>query len=545
MGDPDVVIIGGGPNGLTAAAILARAGLAVLVLEASATIGGAARTAEVTRPGFRHDLYSAFYPLLPVGPLGQLPLAEHGLVWCDAERPYGGGTPDGPGVTLERTLEGAAAHFERAQPGDGAGWRELERCWDELGAALLALLFNPLGDPAPLLRAVPLLRAPRRLLERAQLVIASARTTAERLFQGEDARVWFIGSALHSDLAPDDAGGALFSLLLSVLGRRVGMPVPRGGAQAIPDALVRLITAHGGRVLTGQRVERVVVRDRRAVAVRTASGEIPARRAVLATATPPSLFLDLVGEGHLPAEFVRLVRRFRWGCGTFKLDCALSGAPLFRAAPLQGTLVLHLAPSVEALVQASAAVRRGALPDHPLLIAGLPTLADPSRAPAGQHTLWIETHVPARIAADAAGRITARSWATAREPFAERLLDEFERYAPGLRALLLAYHAQSPDDLQAGNANLVGGDITGGSCTLDQQLLFRPLAGWFRHRTPIRGLYIGGASTHPGGGVHGGPGANAARVLLGDLRLTRLAERWHAGRDRLETRLRRLLAARP
>jgi len=539
--DADVVVLGAGPNGLTAAVLLAQAGLEVLVLEANPAIGGAVRTAEVTLPGFRHDLYSGFYPLLPPSPLGRLPLARYGLTLCRFAQPYGGATPGGPGVALHTTPEGSAAAFDAACPGDGAGYRELWEWWAWGGAALLALLFHPLGDPRGLAPAVRLLRQPRRALEFAQLLVSSARVAAERAFAGEDARVWFVGSALHADLSPEAAGGGVYSLILMGLGQQEGMPIPRGGAQAIPAALHAYLEALGGSVLTGQRAREIVVREGRAVAVRTATDEFPARRAVLATVEPQQLFLELVGAGHLPPDFVRGVRRFRRGLGTFKLDCALAALPPFTAAALHGTGVFHLGESVESLAGMIDQVERGLLPAHPLLIGGIHTLADPSRAPAGQHTLWLETHVPARIRGDAAGTIAATTWHEAREPFADRLLAELERYAPGTRALVLGRYAQSPEDLAAANANLVDGDLTGGSCALDQQLVFRPVPGWFQHRTPLRGLYLGGAATHPGGGVHGAAGANAARVLLADLRLQRAGEMAHEGFAWLTARVRRLL----
>ena len=521
--DADVIVIGSGPNGLVAANLLAGAGLRVLVLEASQHPGGGVRTIETTLPGFRHDPFSAFHPFARVGPIADLPLERHGLSWCTWRRPYGGGRPGGPGVTQHLDLDASAASFGRACPGDDAGWRELYSLWEWAGPAFLSLLFHPLGDPRPLLRGAPLLRSPRKLLAFAQLAGGSARAMAERFFRGEDAHIWLLGSVLHSDLVPDDAAGGGFGIVLAGLSQQLGMPVPRGGAQAITDALISLLASRGGTVRTGERAERIVVRGGRAVAVRTGGGEHHARRAVLATVPPPSLFLSLVGAEHLPSDFTRLVQRFRWGTGVFQLDCALSSLPRFNAEALQDTLVVHLARSVDEVTRAAGAARRRALPEHPLLVAGFHSLADPSRAPAGRHTLWLMTHVPTHIESDDAGAITARTWAEAREPFTQRILDELEAYAPGFRDSVLAVHSQTPEDLEAANANLVGGDIGSGSYTLDQQLVFRPLPGWFRYRTPVDGLYMSGAATHPGGGVHGAAGANAARILLSDLRLSDLS----------------------
>lgn len=522
VADPvDVAVLGAGPNGLTAAAILARAGLRVTVLEAQREIGGAVRTAERTLPGYRHDLFSGFYPLAPVGPIGSLPLDRYGLEWCSFDRPYGGATPEGTGFAIERTPERTRGALARSSPHDAPGWDELWAAWQHAGRAILEPLFRPLGDIAPLLTLAVRLGSRRAFLGLLRLALAPARTLAETLFASDDARVWLAGNALHADLSPHDAGGGLLSLVLAGLAQEVGMPVPRGGAAALPAALRACLEDHGGRVRTASRVERVIVRGGRAVAVATTAGEIPVRHAILATIEPQQLFLRLVEEGALPSGFVRAVRRFEWGTGTFKLDCALSALPTFRAERINGVGVVHLGESIRALAAAAEEARDGLLPAHPFLIVGFHTIADPTRAPAGGHTLWVETHVPGRIMGDAAGAIRARDWTSAREPFADRILEELERYAPGIRGLVIGRLAQSPEDLFAANANLVGGDNAGGSFALHQQALLRPVPGWFRHRTPVRGLYLGGASTHPGAGVHGAAGANAARVLLGDLGMAR------------------------
>jgi phytoene dehydrogenase-like protein len=256
--------------------------------------------------------------------------------------------------------------------------------------------------------------------------------------------------------------------------------------------------------------------------VQTEKHTYAARRAVLATVQPKALFLDLVGEGHLPSDFVTLVRRYRWGTGVFTLHCALDRPPEFRSEALRRTSTFHLGRSVDDITDGVVAARNGALAKYPLIIGGVHTLADRSRAPDGKHTFWAMTHVPREVQGDQAGTIAADDWRAAKAPFLERLLDELEAYAPGFRGSVLAAVGQAPPDLEAENANLVGGDIGTGSYTLDQQLVFRPLPGWFRYKTPISGLYMSGAATHPGGGVHGAAGSNAARVILGDLKLQKL-----------------------
>ena len=527
--DPEVVVIGAGPNGLTAAAMLAQAGLQVLVLEANDTVGGAVRSGRVTRPGFIHDLYSGFYPLFPVGPIGQLPLGSYGLEWSGFEKPFAGGTPNGPGVTLHRDVATTLESFESAHAGDGVGYRRLWELWQRGAPAVLDLLFNPIGSPSPLVSARKL-GSLSRLLELAQVGISSGERSACRYFQGEDARVWYIESPLHSDLAPGDAGGGLYGLVMMGLAQQVGMPIPIGGAQSISDALVRMIESLGGTVLSGRRVDRIIVRDGRAVAVQAGDLEIEAQRAVLATVPPTKIFEALIDPALVPSGFLRKVKAFRWGTGVFKLDLALNRLPSFTNQGLNGAGVLHLGRSTAELDIATRQIAQNMLPAIPPLIAGIHTLADPTRAPEGCHTLWIETHAPASPIADAADRFIDRDWTSLREPFAERLIDELELFAPDIRDCLLGYHAQTPNDLEAGNSNLVGGDIAGGSFTIDQQLIFRPVPGWFRHAMPIKGLYLGGASAHPGGGVHGAAGANAARVLLQDLKWRSATE---SGRDML------------
>jgi phytoene dehydrogenase-like protein len=329
--DPDVIVIGAGPNGLTAAAMLGLASLKVLVLEGAPTIGGAVKTAEVTRPGFKHDLFSGFYPLFPIGPIGQLNLERHGLTMRSFDTPFAGGTPTGPGVAVHRDPRDSALSFERAAAGDGRGYTRLWNWWTHGRSAVQDLLFNPLGSPAALFSARRL-GSLAHLMDFARLSVGPAAMIAEEYFQGADARVWFIGSPLHSDLGTDDAGGGLYGLVMMGLAQQVGMPIPEGGAQAIPDALAGLIRSTGGEIRTGERVTRIHVRGGRAEAVETHRESYRARSAILATVTPPSLFLDLIERQALSAHFMKLVRNFRWGTGVFKVDFALSGLPDFNGA---------------------------------------------------------------------------------------------------------------------------------------------------------------------------------------------------------------------
>jgi phytoene dehydrogenase-like protein len=327
----------------------------------------------------------------------------------------------------------------------------------------------------------------------------------------------------HSDVGVDMAASVPPALILAVASQRHNMPVPVGGAGRLAEALVGAVEEAGGKVFTGAEVTRVVAEGNRTVAVETAEGHtVRARRAVLADTGPRRLFVDLVSGAAVPPSFLDGIRRFRYGSGIFKLDVALDGPVRWAAAGLERCGVVHVSGDVDAMARAAAQVRDRVFPAEPALITGQQTVADPSRAPAGGHTLWVETHVPPAPRGDARGEIGARSWADAAEPFCERVLDRLERHAPGLRSRIVATAVRTPPDLEAANPNLVDGDLGGGSNVLSQQLVFRPVPGWFRYATPVRGLYLCSASAHPGGGVHGMVGRNCARRVLSDARLRRI-----------------------
>ncbi len=501
----DAVVVGAGHNGLVAANLLADAGWEVLVLEATGEAGGSVRSAELTAPGFVTDLCSAFYPLGAGSPvLTALGLDRYGLTWCHAPAVLAHVLPDDRCVVLSRDVAETAASVAAFASADGAAWAEQTRQWYGIGDAVLETIlrpFPPVRGGARLLRALGTAEA----LRLARLAILPVRQYARERFAGEGARLLVAGSALHTDLAPDQAGSAVFGWLLAMLGQSVGFPVPRGGAGQLTAALLRRLDARGGTVEYGRPVARVLHARGVAVGVRDAHGEpVRARRAVLADVPAPMLYEDLVGLDALPDRFAADVREFQWDNATVKVDWALSAPIPWTAAPARRAGTVHLDADLDGLTAYGADLARGLLPGTPFVILGQMTTADPTRSPAGTESVWAYTHVPQRLARDSdlVGQQVDRI---------ERLV---ERHAPGFRASILARHVQGPDDLQAHNPSLFGGALNGGTAALHQQLIFRPVPGLGRADTPIDRLYLASSSAHPGGGVHGAPGANAARAAL-------------------------------
>jgi phytoene dehydrogenase-like protein len=505
----DAVVVGSGPNGLTAAIALARAGRSVLVLEAQDRLGGAVATEELTLPGFRHDVFSSVYPAAAASPVfAALPLARHGLRWTHPEVAMAHPLEDGRAGALTTDLDVTVATLDELHADDGARWRELAAPYVRHFSAVRATMlsgFPPIAGPARLLLALRL----RGTLDFAALALMSAETLAARLFASEGARAWLYGSALHGDVALGSAGSAVSGLYLQLLGHAVGWPSPEGGAGRLAAALVGVLREAGGQMRTGARVARVLVERGRAAGVETAGGDVVRAPVVVCDTTPHGL-LALASDA-LPADYVRRLVAFRYGPATVKLDWALDGSVPWRSAAARRAGTVHVGgPASDVASAVSAATTEGRLPERPFLLFGQQSVADPTRAPAGKHTAWAYTHVPRGV-----------DWLREREPFAARIEEQVERFAPGFRDLVLARHVMAPGDLQARDANLEGGDVGGGSYALDQ-LIFRPVPSLSPYRTPLRGLYIGSASTFPGGAVHGVPGHAAARAALMDLRLRRV-----------------------
>ncbi|MFL6139844.1 MAG: phytoene desaturase family protein [Frankiaceae bacterium] len=514
----DAVVIGAGPNGLVAANVLADAGWDVLVLEAADEPGGAVRSDEPFGPDFVVDTFSAFYPLASASPaFRSLGLERYGLRWKHAPAVLAHPTLDGRAAVLSRDLATTVASLDAYHPGDGEAWARLYGQWERVGDRLLEALLTPFPPVRPGLRLLRELRA-AGALRLARFAMLPVRRVGEEEFGGEGAPLLLAGSALHSDLAPESALSAVFGWLLCMLGQQHGFPVPEGGAGQLTAALVRRLEARGGRVECGAEVTEVVIRDGRAVGVRTSEGEEAATHAVLADVVAPRLYGGLVAWEHLPAGMRDDMRRFQWDFATVKVDWALDGPVPWTAAGVAGAGTVHLADDLDALTTFCAQIAMQRVPEQPFLLVGQMTTADPARSPAGTESAWAYTHVPRTVrgdeGADGGVRITGRWDASDADAMADRIERQVERFAPGFRDRIRGRRVLTPLDLERRNANLVGGAINGGTSALHQQLVFRPVPGLGRPETPVPGLYLASSSAHPGGGVHGACGANAARSAL-------------------------------
>jgi len=506
----DALVVGSGPNGLAAAIELARAGRRVLVLEANERPGGAVATEELTLPGFQHDTFSSVYPAGVASPVfARMPLERHGLRWIHPAACMAHPLPDGTAVALYRDLGRTAASLDRVHPGDGARWRAFAAPFlahfDALRDTMLGG-FPPVRGPLRLTAGL----GPRGMLDFTRLLATGAQAFGERLFAGEGSRAWLYGSAMHSDVPPAGRGSAIAAAYMNLLGHGVGWPSPDAGAGMLAGALVSYLGELGGEVRTGARVIKLAVERGRVVGVELAGGERLTAPLVIADVMPGAL-AALAGDA-LPARYARALRRYRLGPATLKLDWALDGPIPWSAPEAREAGTVHVGGTAAEVLRTTA-LSGDELPERPFMLLGQQSLADRTRAPAGKHTAWAYTHGPHSV-----------NWGAERDRHLERMEAQVERFAPGFRDLILARHVLGPADLQARNANLVGGDVGGGSYVL-HQVIFRPMPSLAPYRTPVRGLYIGSAATFPGGAVHGVPGHAAARLALAEGRVVALARR--------------------
>ena len=508
----DAVLVGSGINSLACAALLARGGWAVRVLEREDELGGAIRTAELTEPGYLHDVFSAWHPLWVGGAahaeLGD-ELAARGLEYLNTDHPTATLFPDGEAAFLLRSTEANVAAL-------GEEWRGAVESF--LPNADLA--FGVLGTELWSREGARLgLRTYRRLGRRGAVeftgnVLASSRDWLTQTFASERAHGVLAPWVLHTGLGPDAAGSGFMTQVIGVAVQEGGMPIPRGGGARLVDALVRLVEDHGGSCETGRDVERVLVRDGKATGVRLADGEeIAAARAVIANVTPTQLYGRLV-DGH-----EELGRRFRYGRSEMQIHFALSEPPRWEGDERLGsTAIVHLTPGLDGVSRAVNEAERGLLPAEATVVVGQPLTMDPGRAPEGAGLLWIQLQeLPWHVKGDAAGALDAGdgTWTEElRERYADRIQARIARHVPNLESSLRRRVTLSPADLQAANVNLHQGDPYSGSLALDQNLLWRPLPSSPGHSTPVKGLWHIGASTHPGPGLGAGSGTLVAKHLL-------------------------------
>lgn len=497
----DAVVIGSGPNGLAAAIRLAEAGREVVVLEAADAPGGAVRTEELTLPGFHHDTFSSVYPAGAASPVfARMPLAEHGLEWVHPEACYATPLPNGEAALLYRSMERTVASLDALHPGDGRSWEAFAtpflESWDALRATMLGG-FPPVGGALRLVGS----RGPLGTLGFARLLGESSVGLGKRLFDGGAARAWLYGAAMHGDTPPDKPGGAIAAAYLNWMGHAVGWPSPRGGAGRLSGALVSYLESLGGVVRCGAKVVGVTSGGGRATGVVVEGGERVEAGTVIADVMPHAL-AQLAGDA-LAGWYRSMLKRYVYGPSTLKVDWALDGPIPWENADVRGAGTVHVSGTDDELLDTIATSER-ALPERPFLLLGQQSVADPTRAPEGGHTAWAYTHGPHD------GALWDEA-ATARH--VERVEAQVERYAPGFRERILARHVLSPSDLEARNANLVAGDVGGGSYIL-RQVIFRPLPSVSPYRTPLKGLFLGSAAAFPGGAVHGVPGDSAARASL-------------------------------
>lgn len=521
MSEYDAVVIGAGHNGLAAAVHLASRGWRVAVVEAAAEAGGAVKTREVTEPGFRHDLCamnlsmfagSAFYAAY-----GE-ELRAHGLGFVPAPHCFASVFPDGTylGVGTDRaeTKRAIAAFSQR----DAEAWSAMIEDFGQKAPHLFALL----GAPMPSVQSLKTVWKAWRagglpvLYDLGRLLLSSPRGLLDRHFENDKLKAMMAAWGLHLDFAPDIAGGAMFPYLESMANQIFGMVIGAGGADTIVKSMVSLLRTKGADVLLSAPVEKVLLEGGRANGVALADGRVlKASRAVISNVHPKHLFGSMVPPDPARAGFDAAISRYRAGPGAMMIHLAMDDLPDWTASEaLRRFAYVHIAPDMAMMNRVYSDVMDGLLPAVPALVVGQPTALDPARAPAGKHVLWVQVRVlPASIQGDAKGEIADTDWDTVKYAYAERVLDIIETYAPGFRAKIRSHNVLSPLDLERENSNLIGGDSLSGSHHLDQNFLFRPIAGYSRYKTPVQGLYMCGASTWPGAGTGAGSGFILAKML--------------------------------
>lgn len=507
----DFIILGGGTNGLSAAAYLAREGFSVLVVEKEKYLGGCAITDDITLPGFHHDVLASSINIWKLGPVEQeLGLKEYGYRYIDPEVVASTPFRNGKAITIHRNLEATIKTISQFSRKDAEEYRRLHNYYRNVQEMMEASFSSPPSDYS---NTMSLLEENEDGLDFMRLSFMSVRDWLEETFESEEMRAFYsIWATNHAPLSPENAGGALLAITFVGLLQEKGSSVPIGGMKTLTDAFQNYLTKHGGSFVTGDPVEEVIVEAGRATGVRTRSGNsFGAKRGVISNIEPKALFLRLVPGSALPESFIRKVNRFKYSEVTqVMIHAALDKKPTYSVKDASDAGMVQIGETVDEISRAFNDSTTGRIPEKPFMTINNSTIFDDTRAPRGKHILWNFVRAPARI--------SGKAWSESdKQKIYEISMDRLEEYAPGIRKSVLKEVVMSPHEIEAQNSNVINGDPVFGQPTIHQMMALRPFPGYSKYRTPIKGLYMCSAATHPGGGVSGLSGRNAAFEVIDDV----------------------------
>jgi len=506
----DFIVVGGGINGLTAACYLAKAGFKTILLEKKSVVGGGAITEEITLPGFKHDVLATSIHIFKAGPIQQdLELEKYGYRELNPEPVAGTPFKGNSAIIIYKDPEKTFKTVERFSKKDAKALENLYRFYLNNKERLLGGLYGP---PVPLGTLITYLEESEEGREFIRLMFMSAKDFLDENFESDVVKAFLTLLVCNQvPYGPEDSGSVPLMLTLYGLLQEKGCGIPVGGIKTLADALALCFQAHGGIIAKNAEVTQIMVQDGAARGVRLSSGrEIEAKRGIVSNVEPKTLFFNLVGKDHLDPAFVKKVERFRYARVTeVMVHAALDAWLDFKPTDLQRAGIVQIGPSLRYISEAYNQCVNGIPPKRPFISINNTSIYDPSRAPEGKHTLWALARAPAKL--------SKGDWSDVKEKFADRVIEVISAYAPNIDKIILKRVVYSPEDIQSIAPNIILGDPCIGSATLDQSMALRPFPGWSTYRTPIKGLYMCSASTHPAGGVSGAPGYNAAKVILEDI----------------------------
>lgn len=513
----DAIIIGAGHNGLTCASYLAKAGMKVLVLEQYKTVGGMTLTEEITLPGFKSDIHSYSHTFDLLSPAIQdLELKANGLEFIFPDPAFTNVFPNGKSVSVWRSLDKTCESIAKYSKKDAASWRRLHEMYLAGKPNTVKLLF---GAPPPFGALAAQLEQSDAGMEIFRSLLISVRTWCNEWFESDEIKTLFGSWAMHAGFSLEDSNSADFVFLITSICQDSGNALVKGGSAGIALALERYLLAHDGTVLLNSRVEKLVIKDGRALAVQLTNGKIfNAKRAIVSAVDPRQTFLKFVGEDLLDPLLTHKVKRLDYGSAVGTIHYALSSRPRYHAGKeADDAAYVHTTPNFDSMAKVSYECRAGLIPEDPWYLATNDSAFDPTRAPQGKSVIkLLLCNIPYDIRGDSRGEISERDWDKVRERLADRVEENFSQYVRNLSEIKLRRVTESPVDLERRNPSTVRGSLLNGAAPIEQFFAFRPFPGWSQYKTPIKGLYLCGSCTHPGPGVSTAPGYNGARAILED-----------------------------